>query len=75
MIETFERPTCPACTSADVIPIVYGSPSSAAGDEQSAGRLVLGGCVITGVEPRWHCKACGNDFRKIGEELDDPPES
>jgi hypothetical protein len=65
------RPACPACASTGVIPIVYGSPAESLWHEARAGKLVLGGCVITGGEPLWHCKGCGTDFRGI-EKLDEP---
>jgi hypothetical protein len=32
------------------------------GVEEEQGRVKLGGCVVSGDDPQWHCQACGMDF-------------
>jgi hypothetical protein len=56
------RPACPACRSGDVVQILWGEPSPEAAEMAEAGRIALGGCVVTGDDPVWRCKACGRDF-------------
>jgi hypothetical protein len=56
-------PRCSACKSGDVVPIVWGLPGTATFEEADAGKVHLGGCVVSGASPEWHCHACGNDFR------------
>lgn len=54
---------CPKCGSRHIAPILYGMPAF---DEEIARQiknreLVLGGCCISGREPRFHCFGCGRD--------------
>lgn len=54
---------CPKCGSRHIAPILYGMPAF---DEEMARQiknkeLVLGGCCISGREPRYHCFGCGRD--------------
>jgi hypothetical protein len=54
---------CPTCGSTDkVIPIVYGRPTSETWQLAKAGRVALGGCVVTGEDPAWRCRSCRADF-------------
>lgn len=64
--EQKERPPCPGCGSTQVVPIVYGYPGWEMGVEADQGRVALGGCVVSGDDPQWHCKACGRDFGTPG---------
>ncbi|MEV0249081.1 hypothetical protein AB0H76_20935 [Nocardia sp. NPDC050712] len=57
-----EHATCPRC-GANGVPIIYGFPSAAVMDKVEAGLAQMGGCVITGTEPRWACPACQNRWR------------
>ncbi|MGW0245645.1 hypothetical protein ACWDYH_03295 [Nocardia goodfellowii] len=57
-----EHATCPRC-GADGVPIIYGFPSAAVMNKVEAGRAEMGGCVITGTEPRWACTACRHRWR------------
>ena len=62
-----DAPPCPTCASAaTVVPIAWGFPTPATFAEAEAGRAHLGGCVVTGADPDWHCKACGHDFVRAG---------
>jgi hypothetical protein len=56
------KKTCPKCQSDNIIPIVYGLPSSEAGDDEKKGLIRLGGCDIDESSPQWHCKNCGHEF-------------
>ncbi|MBP5312370.1 MAG: hypothetical protein J6112_06015 [Clostridia bacterium] len=49
---------CPKCGSKDIIPILYGMPSYEVLKEVDEGKLKLGGCVISGTEPRYYCQSC-----------------
>ncbi len=49
---------CPECGSADVIPIVYGKPGRELMAQAERGEVALGGCILTGNDPAWHCTAC-----------------
>jgi hypothetical protein len=53
---------CPKCGSLDVVPIMYGLPSLEAMDEETRGKIFLGGCVVGDRDPQKHCKACGTEF-------------
>jgi endogenous inhibitor of DNA gyrase (YacG/DUF329 family) len=59
VIEDTKR-TCPSC-AAEVtpVPIVYGYPTVDAFEEADAGRLHLGGCIVTDDDPEFACPACG----------------
>ncbi len=59
-----KRPPCPRCGSTSIAEIFYGLPVL---DEELNGALdrkeiVLGGCCVSGDDPRWHCNACEEDF-------------
>ena len=53
--------TCLICGKESVVRVVYGYPSPGMFAAADAGRIVLGGCVITGPDtmPRWACTNCG----------------
>jgi hypothetical protein len=55
---------CPRCHSDEVLPIVYGLPSPATVEESAAGRVALGGCMITPESPDWQCEMCGHEWRQ-----------
>lgn len=54
---------CPYC-GGRVVPIVYGEPSEEVFDKHARGEVVLGGCCITGKDPKWECNKCGQWFRR-----------
>jgi hypothetical protein len=43
---------------------VYGYASAKDAEAEAAGRIVLGGCVITGDDPSHQCRACGQEYRQ-----------
>src|SRR5437867_5343122 len=57
---------CPACGSGRLARIVYGLvPPDAMGELRDAldrGKIVLGGCLMTGDNPAWRCRACGREW-------------
>lgn len=66
--ERLERPRkpilCPKCNSRSVARIVYGLPffNEQESADVDAGKIVLGGCIITGDDPAWQCVSCGQDI-------------
>jgi hypothetical protein len=59
MYYSHQKPNkCPKCDSSKVVKIVYGEPSYEDSLEAKAGKIILGGCVITGNDPRWGCIDC-----------------
>ena len=49
--------TCPVCNKKDeVVPVVYGMPTEKTMREADQGKVKLGGCVISGCDPKWYCK-------------------
>jgi hypothetical protein len=50
---------CPECHSkAQVVPIVYGSPSLELAQEGQKKGFVLGGCMCNSTSPLHFCKTC-----------------
>ena len=52
---------CPKCGSKRVAPILYGMPAY---DEElerkiNSEEVYLGGCIISGSDPQYHCFGCG----------------
>jgi len=68
-IERSEKPAqCPQCGHGPLADIIYGFPII---DDDlikrwNEGSIVIGGCVITGDEPRWACATCGQRIHKAG---------
>jgi len=62
------RAKCPQCGSRSIAAIGFGMPSWSAEleAELASGRLVLGGCCVTGDDPDRHCNGCGHDWRSAG---------
>jgi len=54
---------CEECNSIDVVPIVYGYPMEELLKEAEEGKVSLGGCCVTDDDPKWHCNACGHEWR------------
>lgn len=62
--ENGRRPACPKCGSGSVAAILQGMPaySEKLESDLEEGRVVLGGCCVTGDDPKWHCNACGHEW-------------
>jgi hypothetical protein len=66
-----QPPPCPNCGSKNVVDIIYGLPTYETFLEAEAGKFHLGGCIVTGNDPQWHCNECGNEWGKIEFEDDE----
>jgi hypothetical protein len=53
---------CLRCRSKNVIPIVYGLVGDEVLEEAEKGLILLGGCIVSEYNPRWHCKDCRHEF-------------
>ena len=55
---------CSECGSKKIAKIEYGLPYFSEEERQQveAGKIVLGGCVLTGDDPDWQCVDCGKSF-------------
>ena len=51
---------CPNCGSHKTVLILYGYPTEGALGEAQQGKIELGGCVITGNDPKEHCTECNH---------------
>lgn len=61
------QPPCPSCLSPRVRRIVYGEPSPDLAERARHGEVVLGGCLLVGNDPKWHCLDCDNRFGVIAD--------
>ena len=55
---------CPKCGSKNSVKIVYGMPNYELFLEAEAGKLKLGGCVISMGDPEYFCKDCGHEWNR-----------
>lgn len=55
---------CPKCGRKPVARILYGMPefSEQLNADMAAGKIVLGGCVVTDDDPDWQCTQCGQQI-------------
>lgn len=55
---------CPFCGSKNIAEYLYGLPcfNEALEKDLEAKRIILGGCMIDGSEPDYHCNDCEKDF-------------
>ncbi|HEX8326674.1 MAG TPA: hypothetical protein VF629_03975 [Hymenobacter sp.] len=49
------RPACVGGHTDRLIPILYGLPSPQMMEQSRQGKVRLGGCEITGCDPRYYC--------------------
>lgn len=62
------KPTkCPKCGSGQIADILYGYPefSKELQKDLDEGKLVLGGCCVSGGDPKWKCVDCEADLYPI----------
>ena len=61
---------CPECDCDDLARVLYGLPADPNALQLyiDAGRVVLGGCLVTDDDPIWHCNVCKNRFGKRSEQ-------
>ncbi len=58
---------CPKCGSRNVVEILYGLPDFSDLRMQAdlkSGKIVCGGCCISGNDPDYRCRDCGYEFGK-----------
>lgn len=52
---------CPRCESPKIASIIWGlvllTPEER--EELASGKIILGGCIVTGYDPSWRCAECG----------------
>jgi hypothetical protein len=55
---------CPKCRSEQIGTFLYGEPaySEELMNEIKAGKVILGGCCITGYDPTWRCIDCKTEI-------------
>lgn len=53
---------CPKCGSKDSVKILYGYPNGEAIMLEAEGKMKLGGCLITDINPEYFCKDCENEW-------------
>jgi len=67
--EQFKPASCPRCHGTKINRIMYGMPSSRVKlYEPDRSDVTLGGCIVSGANPKWHCTSC--NWRWV--EKDDP---
>jgi hypothetical protein len=49
------KPLCPKNFGDRLIPIVYGEPNQKTLQKAKEGKIYLGGCVLTGCDPKFYC--------------------
>ena len=67
MIRVKRKPRkCPQCGSAKIADILYGLPAFSPELDKSLkeGKIVLGGCIMWGDDPKWKCAECETDIYK-----------
>lgn len=55
---------CQKCGKTTVVKILYGEPTPEAGEWESAGKIVLGGCIVNEENPDWACTHCKTEYKK-----------
>jgi hypothetical protein len=52
---------CPKCGGVDIAMILYGLPSDELLNSKKVKekKIVLGGCVVSGTDPKLECNDCG----------------
>ena len=51
-----EKPKCPKGHTDEIIPTVYGLPSTKTMKSLKKGKVFLGGCMVTDCDPKFYCK-------------------
>ncbi len=54
----FPPSKCPSCDKYSVIPYIRGLPSPEMGDAEALGLVILGGCVVSPLDPKAVCTSC-----------------
>jgi hypothetical protein len=59
--------TCPACTKAKLVPLIFGLPGMDLVEQEARREIVLGGCVSSEFPPELECLVCEAGFNRDGE--------
>jgi hypothetical protein len=49
---------------------MFGFPGPEMAEDAQKGRIILGGCCVTGNDPEWQCPACGATLPEGAEPAD-----
>jgi hypothetical protein len=62
-------PECPSCGSKKVAQILWGYPAFSRKLEKNLkeGKIVLGGCIVSGNDPEWQCVDCKVEIYREGQ--------
>jgi len=57
---------CPVCKSKRIASILYGYPAFTEEliKKMDEGKITLGGCCVSPVNPTWQCADCGAEFHR-----------
>ncbi len=55
-----DKTKCPNCLSTNYAKILWGLPAEMREIEEELDKkeIVLGGCIVTGHDPKWECNGC-----------------
>ena len=59
--------TCPTCTKAKLVPLIFGLPGMDLVEQEARGEIVLGGCVSGEFPPELQCLGCSAQFYRQSE--------
>lgn len=54
---------CPKCGE-KLLEIIYGTPGPELFEASERGEVILGGCCLSGNDPKYHCKNCNMDYSR-----------
>ena len=57
---------CPYC-GGRLLPVVYGEPGPELFEKADRGEVILGGCIVSGLDPEKECAECGFQFLEVDE--------
>ncbi len=63
---------CPECGKTRIAKIFWGLPANLESlkKDLDQGKIILGGCTITGNDPKWHCNDCLNKWGQPKKDLE-----
>lgn len=59
------KKTCPSCNGKNIAKILWGLPADmrTLEEELDSKKIVLGGCIVTGNDPKLECNECFTRWR------------
>lgn len=64
---------CPNCNS-KLVEIIYGRPDSILMEKVRNKEVFLGGCIVSGSTPKYHCYECNKNYTKDLDEFNEEAE-